>query len=208
MDRREKIAEVLKRTRTDAGVSMEEMARRMKVSKKTIQNWESCVGCPPLDLSLEWFSVLKVQPIPYYLQLIYDVNLDAETKDKDVENALISIIKELTPAHKRQLLYCLFAHHGSSPSSILEMVTAHLHTPLRDRINIALAIVNNYKLARAKGEIIVPGVALPDMDNLETALHHATEAAIMGDNEYITTEGDYHEIKAWNAIKRQWVDRI
>ena len=71
IDISEKFASMWRKSREDAGKSQDFMAKAMRVSKRTIQNWEAGISCPSQSAGLEWFQILGLAPLPYYLELLY-----------------------------------------------------------------------------------------------------------------------------------------
>lgn len=137
-----------KKSRSNAGVSQEYMAKALGVSKKTIQNWEAGIGAPNQIVGFEWFHVLGLQPLPYYLDLLYGKCEDVSGEgSKKLDTALMESINRLNPYMKRKLLYILDADHGSSTAGVLDMVVAHLHCPLPLRIGVAQHILSNYQIS-------------------------------------------------------------
>lgn len=137
-----------KKSRCDAGASQEYMAKALGVSKKTVQNWESGIGCPNQMVGFEWFHILGLQPLPYYLDMLYGKCEDVSEEDtKSLDKALNESISRLNPYMKRKLLYILDADHGSSTAGVLDMIVAHLHCPLPLRIGVAQHILSNYEIA-------------------------------------------------------------
>lgn len=183
----ERFAEMWRKSRSDAGKSQEYMARALGVSKKTIQNWEDGTSSPSQLKGFEWFDVLGLQALPYYLRLLYPEQFNtitAESTDAEIEDAIITYVKAATPDLKRKLLYLLVGQHGSSATAIMEMMTAHLHTPLRSRLNVALSIKTNYEIAEKRGEIIRPDVVPADIEHLNFAIELAKEAIVRADESY------------------------
>lgn len=148
----DKFGDMWKKSRCAAGVSQEYMAKALGVSKKTIQNWENGTGSPNQIMGFEWFHVLGLQPLPYYLDLFYGSCEDVPEEDnKKLDSMLYEAIDRLNPYMKRKLLYILDADHGSSTAGVLDMVVTHLHCPLPLRIGVAQHILSNYEIAESYG---------------------------------------------------------
>lgn len=138
-----------KKSRCDAGVSQDYMAKALGVSKKTIQNWESGIGAPNQIVGFEWFHVLGLQPLPYYLDMLYGKCEDVTDEDGEKLDAVLDeSISRLNPYMKRKLLYILNADHGSSTAGVLDMIVTHLHCPLPLRIGVAQHILSNYEISQ------------------------------------------------------------
>lgn len=188
----DRFAELWKRSREDCGYSQEYMAKAMGVSKKTVANWESGLSQPSLLKLFEWFDTLCIQPMPYIRRLLYpeynDITVDS--CDDDIDDFLLHLVKEQSPDGKRQLIYLLSGEHGSSPTALLNMITAHLQSPLRDRINIALSISTNYELAQLRGSVVCPDNIQPNTDLLNFAIRAGMHAAVEGREEYTAVLDD------------------
>lgn len=186
----DRLAYMFRSAREDAGKSQDYMAKALNVSKKTVQNWESGYSSPSQLHGFQWFYALGVSPFPYYLKLFYpsDYGMD----DEGIEKELINVIHDMPPRAKANLLYILKGKHGSVPASVLDMVVAHLHVPLKDRLIVASTILNNYRLEEARKKLINEGEAMPDIDRLSRAIVNATEAVILNNKEYVTYTGDRH----------------
>ena len=77
-------------SRADAEKSQEYMALGLGVSKKTIQNWEKGIAAPNLYQGIEWFQLLGLNPMHYYLEFLYPSLFGNKTdndEDKKLEDA-------------------------------------------------------------------------------------------------------------------------
>lgn len=186
MEIAERFAWMWRTSREDSGKSQDYVAKALGVSKSTVQNWENGTSCPNQMKGFEWFQVLGLQPISYYLQMMYPSieGISNKSDDKLIEESLITCIKACTPEQKRKLFYLFFGDHGSSPSGIIELMTAHLHTSLRDRINVALCVAENYEMAQAQGNLVGDDHIKPDMDILRKSLKNGRIAVIQNKNSY------------------------
>lgn len=165
----DRLAQMWRRSREDAGKSQEYMAKALGVSKKTIQNWEDGTSSPAHLKAFAWFDALGVPPLPYYLDLLYpDImkRLEEDPTEEVITDTLVTAVKHLGFEQKKKLLYLFLGEHGSSVTGILELMTAHLQSPLRDRISIAHSVSNNYRLALQTGNVIRPDDIQPDLDLL------------------------------------------
>lgn len=166
------------KSRADAKVSQEYVALGMGISRKTVQNWEKGFSSPSLFQGAEWFKVLGLNPLPYFLDYIFPKNLEGITgsaDDKRVTDALNSLVAQLPMEGKRQLLYILYGNHGSSPQAMLNLMTAHLHTPMKDRIVQATVILENYELEKEMGNLACPENIQPNTELLKLSVRNAKE---------------------------------
>lgn len=189
----ERFAWMWRTSREDSGKSQEYVAKALGVSKSTIQNWENGTSCPNQMKGFEWFQVLGLQPMSYYLQMMFPSmqGISNKSDDKEIEEALIKCIKACTPEQKRKLLYLFYGDHGSSPSGVIELMTAHLHTSLRDRINVALCVAENYEMANAKGLLVGDNHIKADMEVLRTSLKNGRTAVIENKNSYTNMKEEH-----------------
>ena len=108
MDRASKakrFAEIWLKSRAEAGYSQERMAMELGVSKKTIQNWEKGLSFPNAFQVFEWFEVLGMNPIIYFLA--YQHQNDTNT-DKKFYNYMEVIRKE----NKKRIIQLYEAGNG------------------------------------------------------------------------------------------------
>lgn len=169
------IAEALRLTRNEAGRSQEYMAFEIGVTRRTILNWESGVSEPSVGQTIEWFKLVDKNPLPYLLQNIYP-DLDKISHNDDdsrILDALKQIITDLPKEGVRQLMYLFFGNHGSSPRAVLQMITAHLQTPMKDRISHGQLIATDYEIALSTGTLTHPEHIKPDLDCLNEAIVEA-----------------------------------
>lgn len=188
IDIAERFAHMWKQSREDAGKSQEYMAKALRVSRKTVQNWETGVSSPSQTAAFEWFEALGIAPMPYYLEILYPGMTHGS--DADVTEALSMIISGLTPELQKKLLYILAGGHGSSVAAVIDMITAHLQSPLRDRLNIAQSIYTNYEMADAAGAVRQPDEAQPNMELLNNAIQAGKAAVKDGRFDYTLIKGD------------------
>lgn len=185
-----RFAEIWRASRQDAGVSQDYVAKKLGVSKKTVQNWEQGLSTPSQLMAFEWFKAIDRQPLPYYLGLLYPEfeRLSPRSDDDQIDQALSVLIHGLPSYAKRELLYCAYGNHGSSSLCVLEMLTAYLHTPLRQRLNIAQAVATNYDICLANGDIINAEHVLPHTDILKSAIGSGRQSIMQGKKTYTIME--------------------
>lgn len=178
------LSELLAKARYDAGVSQEYMAEELEVSRKTIQNWEKGYGEPKLSQIMDWFRALGVNPIPALLSYAHPDSFDL-ADDRAVDAALSELVAELPKEEKLAILYLFYGDHGSSPSSIIQLIMAHLHNPLKDRIAVASNIVTTYEINKRAGNLIGEGYPLPSVPMLGRAIEAAIVAVSENKSGYV-----------------------
>lgn len=186
----DRIALYLAETRSIADITQADMAKRLDVSRRTIQAWEAGESYPRFSKILQWMFITRQNPIRILLEVaapIFD-HIKGSDNDARIETALLERIKSLRINEKRGILFILFGNHGSSVYAFLQLCVAYLHCPMSDRQNITLQVINNYKNAKAMGTIVSPDNIEPDMDALERAFEKKRQAYINGENSYINID--------------------
>lgn len=180
------IAEALRTTRNESKKSQEFMALELQVSRRTIQHWETGVSEPSIGQAIQWFRLVNKNPVPYLLQYMFPEmgDIGANNEVEKIKQSLLMLINELQPESIRQLMYLFYGDHGSSPHAVLQMLTAHLQTPMRDRVTTAGVILKNYEIAQKKGTLTKPDQVQPDLHILRIALHEGEQAFLNDANEY------------------------
>lgn len=182
----ERFAAMWRKSREDAGKSQAYMAKALGVSKKTIQNWEDGTSCPNQLKGFEWFHALDLQPLPYYLQLLYPEfdGISYASSDDCISQSLLVLVAALPVDQQRKLLYILYGDHGSDTRAVVELSTAYLHVPLRYRVNIAQSVLTNYELTIANGNDVCPDHIQPDKQFLADAIQQGISAILNGNDTY------------------------
>lgn len=156
--------------------SQEFMALELGVSKRTIQNWEKGIGVMSFYQSLEWFNALYVNPFPLYMSVISPYNIEPSSKDEDITKGLHVVIDSLSPESQRALYFLFMGNHGSSAYSVIQLMLAHLHLPLKERIYNARSVLYKYMVEEREGNITCKDNIRPDTNNLMSAITKAEEA--------------------------------
>lgn len=182
----QQVANIYATTRYNAGISQEAMAFELGVSRRTIRNWEAGISQPNIIQSAQWFKFLGLSPVPFLLRFHHDIfnHLNAKSSDEDINSALLSIIQALPISQKRALLYLFYGVHGSDPESVLQMLIANLHTPMKDRVSVASAIINNFDIGESTNTLLDTDHIMPNMDLLKKACENGKEAASKGKKSY------------------------
>lgn len=183
------IAEALRKTRNESGKSQEFMAFELGVTRRTILNWENGVSEPSIGQTIKWFKLVEKNPIPFLLQTTYPDMDKISPKDNDAKilAALMTLINDLPAEGVRQLMYLFFGNHGSSPRAVLQMITAHLQTPMKDRIAHGQLIATNYEIAKKTDTLAKPDNIQPDYEYLCSAIETAKETVEKKAKEYLIT---------------------
>lgn len=172
IERAKRFAKVWWKSRDDVGKSQEFMALSMGVSKKTIQNWEKGLSSPTLFQATEWFKVLGLNPIKYYLEFLYPnffekTSLEDESK---LDEKLGNLIKASSAAEKRELIYLMSGTHGSSWPALLQLFSAYCHMSLQSRVIIARIVLESYEMEEKNGRLVNSDKIKPDLELLKSAI--------------------------------------
>lgn len=189
IERTQRFAKIWWQSRADAAKSQEFMALGLGVSKKTIQNWEKGISSPDLFQGSEWFRLLGLNPMPYYVSFLYP-NLFKGFDPADnarIEEALLFLIQQSTQMEKRELLFLMTGAHGSSWYSLLQMFTAHCHTSMQARVSTARMVLENYEMEKATSQLVCPDNVQPDLALLENAIARGRRAVFLREKGYTTT---------------------
>ena len=174
-------ADIHIKARIAANKSQEFMAIELGVAKKTVQNWEKGISSPSFFQSLEWFRVLNTNPFPYYMSLMYPKefsHIKTANTDDEIDEAFDSLIKQISTNDKRALLYIYYGAHGGDPHTIINLMLAHLHTPLQARITQAMLISYIYEMQEETDNLICKDDIMPNMAELKDSLMRARVAAL------------------------------
>lgn len=188
---RKRLARMLMLSRAESGLSQEKVALELGIAKKTVQNWEKGTSAPTLPQAIEWFRAMQVAAMPYFLQFMFpDIEgIGRQDDDEKIRKELITLIETLPIEGIRQLMYLFYGDHGSSPRAIMNMLTAHLQSPMKDRYSHATAILNDYTLSHEKKQITRPDHVQPDVELLEKAIAQGRQAIIDDRNNYTLIPG-------------------
>jgi len=182
-EREVRFAQIWATSRADAGKTQEYMAKGLGISKKTIQNWENGITAPDLFMGSEWFRIIGVNPLPYYLSFLFPNLFDGtvpEESEDSIEKALMVLIKSSTITEKRELLYLMAGRHGSPWYSLLQMFTAHCHISMKSRVNVARTILDTYEMEAETGDLVCTDNIKPDLQMLKNAVEEGKRSVING----------------------------
>lgn len=184
---KKRLANILMRSRAESGMSQEKVALELGVAKKTVQNWERGVSSPTLPQAIGWFRVMKVAAMPYFLNFIFpDTDgINKDQSDEKLRKILMLMLDSLPAEGIRQLLYLFYGDHGSSPRATLNLITAHLQTPLRDRYAHANIILNDYELACSMNNNTSKDHIMPNTEVIKDSIELSRKAIVNSKSSYI-----------------------
>lgn len=194
-------AEMHAKVRNKVNKSQDYMAMELGVSKKTIQNWEKGISSPTFFQSLEWFRVLKVNPIPYYIQCVFPYrNVRGKKTDPDevIEERFKMLTEQFSVNTKRALVYLFLGEHGSSPTAVVQFILEYLHMPMKDRALIAKMTSELYSMDSKMGNIVCPENILPITDLLDRSIESAKSSVLQNYTSYDPVENE--EVSGSNMV--------
>ena len=180
----------LHESRTVKNKSQEFMALELGVARKTVQNWERGISEPTIGQCIAWFKILGINPLPYLFQVL-DKDMEGLKPANNVEHLkkhLLKLIDQMPEEGIRQLLFLFYGEHGSSPRAVMNLVTAHLNTPMRDRVVQSSIIYKNYEIAAKKGKLTNPNNIQPNLELLRRAINMGEEAELSDKSAYVLVE--------------------
>ena len=161
--------------------SQEHMAFELGVARKTIQNWENDVTSPSIDQAIKYYKTLGLSPVPYLFRYVFpDISKEDDNSKRE---ELKMLVDNLPIEGVEQLNNLLNGEHGSSPRAILNLVSAHLETPMKDRITNASLIIKNYDLAYKKNNVL--NNVKVDKELLNRALEEAEQSYMEDKKAYV-----------------------
>ena len=187
----DRVANMLVKSRMDAGLSQQQLAKALGMSVKTISNWEKGYGAPDAVTQMQWFDVCGLNELPYLLAKNYPetyANLSVNSDFKEIRAGVIKYIQEISDEQEiRQLAFCIMGNTGSSWKQQLNMLTAHNHCTMRSRVAVAQTVYDNYSIEEIKGELVCTESIKPDMDALKAATNQGRDAIYNGHDGYAFT---------------------
>lgn len=173
--------------------SQEYMAMELGVAKKTVQNWEKGISSPSFFQSLEWFRVLGLNPLPYYVNCVYPANttnVSSDSSDEEINKAFDELMKDIPMSGKRALLFLFYGKHGSSPNAVVQMMLAHLHTGMKARALHASLISQTYVIEKETNMLACPDNIQPNIEALDKAIESAKQAFINNKTDYAIIDNE------------------
>lgn len=187
----DKIALMMATARSNAKVSQETMAEALGVSRKTVQKWEDGTLCPNLRKVIEWFDVASEPVYPYLIRLLHGDSFDGMESNAHatrLKEAIRTYLDEMSDSRVRELMYLMYSDHGSTPSGVLDLITAYLHLPLDRRVCIASAIIHAYVICENTSQLVGTDHVMPNVKFLKQCCDSATLAVINGKHAYTNME--------------------
>ena len=176
-----KFAEIHLNARLSVGVSQEDMALELGVTRNTIKNWEKGISMPSFFQSLEWFRVLNINPYPLYLpfvSLFRRQNQVSVGKEQLINRQFRALAEKLTVDEKRAVLFLFYGNHGSAPFAVVQLFLAYFHIPLKNRLISGVTIAHMYRLESGINNIVCKDTLLPNKELLESGILKSREKVL------------------------------
>lgn len=164
-------SQILRNGRHDAGMTLEHLSGELGISKSTASSWENGKSSPGLFHLFEGFRLFGLDPFPYYYDYVYPncCNVSRE-QIHSFTKEIVSVVKDLSSTDKRYLLFILYGNHGSSPTGVINLISAHLQVPMRYRLIHYNMIIQDYEIEAALGNLICLENIGPDIDVLTNSI--------------------------------------
>lgn len=182
------ICKMFRLSREASGKSQDYVAKKLGVSRKSIQNWESGVTTPTLSMTFEWFDAIGVPMYPYFMSILHPIEIEGisyNTDEGKLRKALDVYVKEMPDNMIAESLFLFFGKHGSSPEGVLEMITAYLHLPLPMKIAIAQNIYVTYEMCEVTNILGNPNDVKPNAETIRICADIAKDAVVNGKDSYL-----------------------
>lgn len=121
------LSAMLTKSRKDAGQTQKYMAKALGKSLGTISNWEMGIGAPNLLDTIEWFDVLNLNFISYWVNFM-------EEKPELI----------LTKSQSNKILQCITLANENDFDEILDTMVLLSNLSKRDRVIAAKVIHEMY----------------------------------------------------------------
>lgn len=182
------ISNLLLSARSKSGVSQEDLAEALGMSRITVHRIETGSKVPNMAEFIMWYRALGLNWYRDILRLahpeIYD-DFDGSVADiEQKRNGLFSYLAECPPGEVEKLAFLIFGEHGSDWLSMLDEYVANAHCSMRSRAAVCRLVIENYELEEATGELVDPAIAKPNIANLRAAHEAGQHAAQLRRNEY------------------------
>lgn len=205
VQKKKRYAEIFVKSRADGGKSQEYMAQALNVSKTTIKNWEKGVSFPNSFQEEMWFEVLGLNKSPYKFEYEYPELAKSNNRKEALNKMFWNLPDFFTDADRQLLCFLVYGNHGSDWRSVLQMMVAHLQSPISIRAINATLVAQNYEMTKERNELVCPDDIQPNMQIFNTAITAGKKAAINNQRGYMPTNTTLNNIdndnKSNNNIK-------
>lgn len=202
---KDRCTDMLRRARADSGLSQEQAAAVIGVTKSTIQHWENGESWPNMPTTFLYLLGLGHSVFPYFLDLVYNHEATDSNEDDKVLQDLQSAIKFLPSDSRKKLLYLLAGNHSTAPVAIIEMSCAFTHTSIDKRANTCQSVTTSYEISEATGDLLDPDGIRPNVRVLHAIIDASIEAAKTKSKTYTIMDREVisNEAKTGNEKERK-----
>lgn len=172
---------LLQNWRKEAKISQAQMADLMNVTRQTITLLESGKANPKL------FTVFQYAYHTKHRAGLAIPQIEGQHLSSDQVSicaALSDRIRSFRTDETKGLSFILFGSHGSDIRAFIHLCAMYLHCPLRDRQAIALQIINDYQIAKEKGELVCSEDFAPDESLVSKAQQAGKKACLENKERY------------------------
>ena len=169
------VSQILAKWRKEAGLTQEDIARKLDVTRRTIVSLENGEKHLKFFTIFQWAEATR-RSIEKLTAELWGIS---HTGDLDrMAKALIDRVALFTPDEIKGVYFIFFGDHKSDLHAFIQLCVAYLQCPMRDKQSITLQIINNYRNAALRDELVQPDDARPDIDLLSHAQEQGRKAFI------------------------------
>lgn len=188
METDKRSADIFRRGRELAGMSKEDVALELGISRKTLWSWENGYSYPTMKQMFDWFKALQLNPYPYLYSYYQDRDIPVECQDvtqslkiSDKRRCLRDFVSYADERTIDLMYNMIYAEHGTDVDAFLNLCICYLFTDLKDKITQAALIKTNYDLSHNGNN--ETGIQ-PDGELVRQAIISASEAYKKGLKKY------------------------
>lgn len=188
---RDGCAALLRRLRSDAGLSRSRMALLLGMDQRTLEKYESGISAPRVDEFISYFDQVGADALRYVLDFLYPdtySSLSPSSPPDDLRGAIVHFILNVASEHTvRELDFLIFGDHGSSITAQAEEWTMINHLPLSMRFAVASLVNSLYTVASNSGLLVSTDHVMPNVGYFRDGLQKGKTAVIGGKSGYTTS---------------------
>lgn len=180
-----RIGELLSHARNKKGMTQQDVADVLGVSRRAIQAWEKGEHPIPFAKAVEYFSAIGEPPKPYLHRYMYgEPKKNTKKSREELIERCFEHIRQLTDHDLECFDWIMSDEHGSSSTAYLQKTVADLQSPLGSRLTSCVLITTSYENAKEMGQLTDPNAVQPNVDLLQRAALSAVEAYRKNMNSY------------------------
>lgn len=183
----EEAAKVLREAFNASGMTQAEVAKRMRIDKRTIQNWLAGNSGPGMDELRSYFYALGV-PADSYMSSFFHRGIYDDVKnasENEIRDCACNLMRTRPLDEVRIINMIFLGRHGRSVRALLHLVCVYLHSSLEQCSAICSQILTVALINQKRGADNCPDEIQPDIELVRNALSAATDATADGKSGYI-----------------------